>query len=1257
MIDVTAPTTTERSDESAPAPLATRLLLLDWEKVAYVAIIVIALVTRLWAVGDRVMSHDESLHTQYSLQYYRGEGYRHTPLMHGPFLFHITALTYWLFGASDFSSRLPVALFGVVLVALPFFLRPWLGRFGALATSVLFLISPYITYYSRYIRHDIYVITWAFIIFIATWYYLRHSQERHLWWFAGALALLFATKEVSFIYVAIFGSFLVIRLVVRLWQEGWFHQALRRLRNPALILAISLLLVGVGFFGLRLQGDQPAAVTPATETTEAEQGFAADPDATPAVAAEPEAAGRLTPLLRWLQVAGVLGVGLAAVLAAQQLRPHIDRFPEFDLILLYSTLVLPLTSPFLMVLAGINPIDYSVTTCEIASGTAPLRAAFVRFLCLADSNIMRIAVFVIVTLVIAVAVGLWWNRRRWIIAAAIFHSIFFLLYTSVFTNPPGWASGTVGSLGYWLEQQEVQRGSQPWFYYFFVTPFYEFLPLILSLLAIRLWAKRQRLSAILSYWVTLILGSLLLYSFSRWLVNRPVVAAGEQPESLVALLLAFLLFAAGAAYWFVVRRPRLREQYEPGTGWRGLIDPNELVGFVPSLIWWLLLTWVAYSVAGEKMPWLSTHFVIPSALLGGWYLHERIVDLEPGALRSRHFWLLTALVAIFLGTAVFALRPLIVGEFRLGDQELGSLTALGGFLGAVVVAALAYYLVRYASRDVPVPLRWRAWLYAPLLLLGLLTIRFTYMANWPNADLATEYMVYAHAAPAVKEAVMSRIDALSFRMHGDRSMRVAWGDDGTWPMQWYLKDYPNRVFVGATPSASITEFPVVVAGHRDLANFEAFLSGDDYVAEDYIFLWWPMEEYRHISWNALFGLRDIPDPATGSRATGRGILSAEVRKALWDIFFHRDYTAYGNAFGGNYSLGSWPLRAQLRLYVKRDVLANLWDYGATAVAVTPPFDPYAEGELLLTPNLVIGAGAEEDPGLLTPRNVAIGPEGNVYVLDTGNHRVAVFDEMGRIVNSWGGPGTEPSMFNEPWGIAIDEAFVYVADTWNHRIQKFTLDGGFLTTFGQLGMLADVGADSGGFFFGPRSIALLPDGRLAVTDTGNHRIQIFDRDGNFLRIVGSQGPQPGQLNEPVGLDSGAGQVFLADTWNARVQRFTEEFIPVLQWPIDGWEGESTENKPYLAVDDTGNVFVTDPENQRILIFDADGNYLGRFGQEGMTIDRFGLPNGIAVDDAGNVYIADARNNRVVRYPPPPLSGPVLPLDQGSFPGSAEDEEAP
>jgi len=59
--------------------------------------------------------------------------------------------------------------------------------------------------------------------------------------------------------------------------------------------------------------------------------------------------------LHWLQVVGALGIGLAVFLAARALRPRIDDFPEFDLIVLYSTLVLPMISPFLMVLAGIDP--------------------------------------------------------------------------------------------------------------------------------------------------------------------------------------------------------------------------------------------------------------------------------------------------------------------------------------------------------------------------------------------------------------------------------------------------------------------------------------------------------------------------------------------------------------------------------------------------------------------------------------------------------------------------------------------------------------------------------------------------------------------------------------------------------------------------------------------------------------------------------------------------------------------------------------
>lgn len=120
MTDLTTPTT---PTEFLSRPLRTTFAL-DWEKTAYLVILILALVTRLSGLDDRVVSHDESLHTQYAYQYYRGDGYQHNPMMHGPMVFHSAATFYWLFGVSDGSARIPVALIGVVLVMLPIFLRP-----------------------------------------------------------------------------------------------------------------------------------------------------------------------------------------------------------------------------------------------------------------------------------------------------------------------------------------------------------------------------------------------------------------------------------------------------------------------------------------------------------------------------------------------------------------------------------------------------------------------------------------------------------------------------------------------------------------------------------------------------------------------------------------------------------------------------------------------------------------------------------------------------------------------------------------------------------------------------------------------------------------------------------------------------------------------------------------------------------------------------------------------------------------------------
>ena len=150
MTDLTHPPTEplEPPRDALSRPLIAALNL-DWEKAIYLTFMLLAIITRFYGLGDRVVSHDESLHTQFSYQYYIGDGYSHSPLMHGPSLFHATAASYWLFGDSDLSSRIPVAILGVLLILLPYFLRDWLGRKGALFTSFLLLISPYITYYSR----------------------------------------------------------------------------------------------------------------------------------------------------------------------------------------------------------------------------------------------------------------------------------------------------------------------------------------------------------------------------------------------------------------------------------------------------------------------------------------------------------------------------------------------------------------------------------------------------------------------------------------------------------------------------------------------------------------------------------------------------------------------------------------------------------------------------------------------------------------------------------------------------------------------------------------------------------------------------------------------------------------------------------------------------------------------------------------------------------------------------------------------------
>ena len=189
------------------------------ELVAYPTLVIAALVARLWDLGSRAMHHDESLHALYSYNLAVGDGYRHDPMMHGPFQMEATAGIFLLLGDSDFTARLLYALAGTVLVALPFFLRNRLGRTGALLAATMLAASPAMLYFSRFARNDILVAVWTLGLVIAVWRYLDEGKTRYLYWVAGLLALAFATKESAYVITTILGSYLLVEMLSANWSS------------------------------------------------------------------------------------------------------------------------------------------------------------------------------------------------------------------------------------------------------------------------------------------------------------------------------------------------------------------------------------------------------------------------------------------------------------------------------------------------------------------------------------------------------------------------------------------------------------------------------------------------------------------------------------------------------------------------------------------------------------------------------------------------------------------------------------------------------------------------------------------------------------------------------------------------------------------------------------------------------------------------------------------------------------------------------
>jgi sugar lactone lactonase YvrE len=156
-----------------------------------------------------------------------------------------------------------------------------------------------------------------------------------------------------------------------------------------------------------------------------------------------------------------------------------------------------------------------------------------------------------------------------------------------------------------------------------------------------------------------------------------------------------------------------------------------------------------------------------------------------------------------------------------------------------------------------------------------------------------------------------------------------------------------------------------------------------------------------------------------------------------------------------------------------------------------------------------GAIAE---GLVAPGGLAIDNDNRLlYVTDAEQDLVLVYnaDPPFKLIRKLGKPGTqhtstEPGEFAKPAGVAVDKnGNVYVADTWNNRIQVFDADGAFIRTFGEAG-------DGPGYFARPKGISIDGDGHVWVADAVQERVQVFTPEGGLLIYLGEPGLLPGQF---------------------------------------------------------------------------------------------------------------------------------------------------
>ena len=329
-------------------------------------LIIFSLISRFIFLDYRAIHHDESLHGYYSWLLSNGYGYTHNPLMHGPLNFHLNAFVFLILGDSDYTLRIAPAVAGIFVVLSPFLFIKIIGKYSSILISMFLLISPIVTYFSRFARNDIFVALVSLILIFQVFRYLNEVDgKKNLLIISICLGFIFCIKEISFIIIFILGSFSLI--------------------------------------------------------------FSS-----------------FNPFIK------------------NKLKLNYQFTNIFTLIFLLSfPLSMPISS-YVFNFFGINLVapSGSLTKIGMPIGNGAIITSFI---------------ISVISLLTSFVFGFLKFKKDWLLFFFIFWFIFIFFHSTFFTNPAGIITGFWQSLGYWISQQDVARGGQPWYYYFLLIIKYEYI--------------------------------------------------------------------------------------------------------------------------------------------------------------------------------------------------------------------------------------------------------------------------------------------------------------------------------------------------------------------------------------------------------------------------------------------------------------------------------------------------------------------------------------------------------------------------------------------------------------------------------------------------------------------------------------------------------------------------------------------------------------------------------------------------------------